>query len=99
MELAEKVQRSIALQYSNGKCEVCGKDLTTGTWQGAHRIANTKANRAKWGSWVIDNPMNIAIVCSLKCNDKCNIGNNPGKCLQLVNKIVEQEIKRFEVGA
>ena len=95
MNEAEKNQRLIALAKSGNKCEVCGKDLAPSTWQGAHRIANTKANRAKWGNWIIDHPENIAIVCSLKCNHVCNIGYNPGECLRLVQKIVNKELKRF----
>lgn len=78
-----------------GVCEVCGKTLTPSTWQGAHRIANTEANRRKWGSWVIDHPLNIKIVCSLACNHICNIGYNPGECLRLVREIVEKELRKF----
>ena len=95
MNEAEKEQRRMALVTCGGVCEVCGKTLTASTWQGAHRIANTKPNRAKWGSWIIDHPLNIAIVCSLACNQSCNIGNNPGKCLRLVQKIVEKELIKF----
>lgn len=93
MTETEEIQRKIALASSGGVCEVCGKVLTT--WQGAHRIANTKINRKKWGDFVIDHPLNIAIVCSLPCNDKCNIGNNPGKCFELIEKIIQREKKRF----
>lgn len=95
MTRAECHQRVEALMNCGGVCEVCGKQLTTSTWQGAHRIANTSANRAKWGSWIIDHPQNIAIVCSLKCNHVCNIGYNPGECLRLVEKIVKEELKKY----
>ena len=92
---AEITQRQIALATCGGVCEVCGKTLTTSTWQGAHRIANTKPNRAKWGDFIIDHPENIAIVCSLACNQTCNIGNNPGECLRLVKRIVEKELRKY----
>lgn len=95
MNEAEKHQRMVALAKSGGVCEVCGKALTNSTWQGAHRIANTKPNRAKWGDFIIDHPENIAIVCSLKCNHVCNIGYNPGACLRLIKKIVEKELQKF----
>ena len=62
MTEAEKEQRLKALSVCGSVCEVCGKPLTNSTWQGAHRIANTKPNRTKWGSWIIDHPLNIAIV-------------------------------------
>lgn len=95
MNEAEKWQRQKALASSGGVCEICGKTLTPGTWQGAHRIANTMPNRAKFGSWIIDHPMNIAIVCSLACNQVCNIGNNPGKCLDLIQRILNYEKSRW----
>lgn len=86
-------QRQLALSKSGGRCEICGKELEQ--MQGAHRIANTKMNRTKYGSLVIDHPFNIAIVCSLECNQSCNIGNNPGKSLKLAKKIIEYELKRY----
>lgn len=91
----EKEQRMVKLACCGGVCEVCGKTLTNRTWQGAHRIANTKPNRAKWGDFIIDHPENIAIVCSLACNQVCNIGNNPGECLRLVQKIVTKELRKY----
>ena len=96
MNEAETRQRKMALAVSGGVCEVCGKTLTSSTWQGAHRIANTKPNRAKWGDFVIDHPENIAIVCSLACNQVCNIGYNPGACLRLVQKIVNKELQKYK---
>ena len=74
------------------------KTLTTSTWQGAHRIANTKPNRAKWGNFVIDHPLNIAIVCSLKCNQVCNIGYDEGACLRLVQRIAKRELMKVPGG-
>ena len=94
MTEAEKTQRLTALSTCGGVCEVCGKPLSN--WQGAHRIANTKANRKKWGDVIIDHPLNIAIVCSLKCNDKCNIGNKPGDCYRLALKIITKELGGFD---
>lgn len=99
MNEAERRQRVEALSVCGGVCEVCGKTLTAGTWQGAHRIANTKTNRAKWGNFIIDHPLNIAIVCSLACNHVCNIGYNEGACLQLAKKIIERELTRFPAEA
>lgn len=91
MTEVQKNQRKMALATSGGFCEICGKTLTAGTWQGAHRIANTKMNRQKFGSLVIDHPYNIAIVCSLKCNQVCNIGYNTGACLELLQRILDYE--------
>lgn len=97
MTEAEIEQRKIALAKSGGVCEVCGRTLTPSTWQGAHRIANTQTNRAKWGSWIIDAPENIAIVCSLACNQECNIGFSVRDCLEVVEKVLKREkAKRWE---
>lgn len=94
MTEAEKWQRAVARASSGGICEVCGAPLGTKA-QGAHRIANTKSNRAKYGDLVIDHPLNIAMVCSLACNQVCNIGQDPGKSLRLVEKIIKSELRRF----
>ena len=88
----EKLQRQIALASCGNVCEICGQTLTT--WQGAHKIANTKSNRKKWGDFIIDHPMNIAIVCSLKCNDACNIGYNKAETLNLIEKIIKSEKRK-----
>lgn len=95
MTEAQTEQRRIALATSGGICEVCGKPLIDGQPQGAHRIANTLPNRAKWGSWVIDHPMNIAITCSLACNQSCNIGNNPYKCYELIGRMVKATMQKY----
>lgn len=94
MNEKEIEQRQMALATCGGVCEVCGKSLTPRTWQAAHRIANTKGNRQHWGSWIIDHSKNVAIVCSLVCNDACNIGNNPKACLDLVARILAYEQMR-----
>ena len=98
MTEAEETQRRLALATFGGICEVCGKPLTSSTWQGAHRIANTKANRAKFGDLIMDHPLNIAIVCSLRCNDHCNIGNNPGEAIALARRIYEAENRKYGGG-
>lgn len=91
----QKEQREKAYSRSNGKCYVCGKPLNYGAIQYAHRIANTKPNRNKWGSWIIDHTLNGEMVCSLSCNQSLNIGNNPGECLKLVADITLYEIRQF----
>lgn len=95
MTEAQEFQRRLALAKSGGLCEVCGRPLNEGQPQGAHRIANTEPNRRKWGAWVLDHPLNISMTCSLGCNQACNIGNNPGACLELVGKIVEYEKRKW----
>lgn len=70
------------------RCEVCGKSVRHyGTPQLAHRIARTKANIKRYGREVICHPSNLAPVCSLRCNDACNVGNNPRKAREIVDLI------------
>lgn len=92
----QKQQRQYALATSCGVCAVCGKPLHTVNAQGAHRIANTQANRRKWGALVIDHPLNVAMVCSLKCNDACNIGYRPNEALRLAFTILGVEMRKYE---
>ena len=69
-------------------CCNCGLSIVRWlTSQRAHRIANTKVNRKKYGKHIIDHIDNWAAVCSLRCNDAMNIGNNPVECDKLVLKI------------
>ena len=82
-ELREQIFRD-----ADYRCEVCGKSVYAyGTPQLAHRIAQTKSNIKRYGIQVIHNRLNLAPVCSLKCNDKCNIGNRPEQVKELVEKI------------
>ena len=96
MTEVEKEQRRQALARSGGICPVCGGSINQyGTPQYAHKIANTDTNREKYGSFFIDHFLNGEYVCSLACNSSCNIGNNPGKVLELLADIVIYEIRKF----
>lgn len=92
-----KEQRQYALAISGGVCEVCRKPLTDGQPQGAHRIGNTKANRVKYGDFVIDHRLNMGITCSLKCNGKLDISKDIGKVIKLCKRIYEIEAQKYEV--
>lgn len=88
-------QHEEAVKYSGGVCAVCGKSLNGTAVQYAHKIANTTTNRKKYGSFIIDHPMNGAMVCSLSCNQSMNIGFDKGKCLSLIADILTFEMRRF----
>lgn len=94
MTETQKEQRRQALTRSAGKCAICFQTLGSQR-QFAHKIANTKSNREKYGAFFIDHFLNGGYVCSLKCNDKMNIGNNPEKCLQLIKLICNYELNRY----
>ena len=62
-------ENRIRLMVERGcKCEVCGKPLHLGNLQLAHRIPKSKGYLKKYGKEVIHHPLNLATVCSLKCN-------------------------------
>jgi hypothetical protein len=94
----EKEERQYRYTISGNRCEVCGKSIYEyGSPQIAHCIAQTQTNIAKYGNFFIQHRLNYRAVCSLKCNDACNIGNNPRAILFLLADIVTYELKRFAV--
>lgn len=94
----QKEQRRQALTRSGGQCSVCGGLINRyGTPQYAHKIANTEANRKKYGAFFMDHFLNGEYVCSLACNQACNIGQNKGKVLGLLSDILIYEMKGFRV--
>ena len=96
MTETQEQQRRYALAISGGVCEVCGAPLNDGQPQGAHRIGNTQANRAKFGDLVIDHPLNIGYTCSLGCNAALDISRNTGEVIKLCKKIYEREWLKYE---
>lgn len=95
MTEAQIEQRRYALATSGGVCEACGKPLADGQPQAAHRIGNTKANRAKYGSFVIDHRYNIGYVCSLKCNAALDISKDTGAVITLAKLIYRIEVENY----
>lgn len=89
----ETEQRRIALANGNGFCPICHKPLTQA--QGAHRIANKEMWRKKYGSWVIDSPLNMVIVDSLSCNNSVDVGSSYGKHLEIIADILISEYERM----
>jgi 5-methylcytosine-specific restriction endonuclease McrA len=72
-------------------CQHCGLSIYRhGTPQLAHRIAKSKANLSRYGESVIHHPRALASVCSLYCNSRMNIGNDPGKVAALVDEIRDE---------
>ena len=71
------------------KCEVCGKPLHLGNLQLAHICPATKDYLKKYGKDVIHHPLNLATVCSLKCNDAVLLDpkTHPIEAQELVRKI------------
>jgi hypothetical protein len=89
----ETEQRKIALANGNGFCPICHKPLTQ--VQGAHRIANKEMWRRKYGSWVIDSPLNMVIVDSLSCNNSVDVGSSYGNHLEVIADILIYEYKKM----
>lgn len=66
-----------------GICQGCGEPVPFDRMQLAHRIANTKANRKRWGDKVIDSRANRCVVGSARCNDRMNCGGRPDECARI----------------
>ena len=82
----ERREELFALAYYT--CKVCGHPLHwQGTAQLAHRIAQTKSNIQRYGAHVVHHDKNLVPVCSLRCNDACNIGFNPVAAQELADEI------------
>ena len=58
--------------YHGHTCFICGNPIT----QRAHIISNSKVNRKRYGSEIIDSPLNWLCACSLECNALIDIGKN-----------------------
>ncbi|MGI5076127.1 hypothetical protein E4N71_12040 [Treponema vincentii] len=94
----QEKQRRYALAKSGGVCEVCGQRPLCGALQGAHRIGNTKSNRAKYGDFIIDHILNIGMTCSLRCNGALDISRNEGACIALCKAIYERGALKYQTG-
>ena len=72
-------------------CEVCGNHLDYGNLQLAHRLPKSKGYLKKYGKEVIHHPLNLATVCSLKCNDAVLLDpkTHPIEAQELIEKIKE----------
>ena len=58
----------------------------------AHQIAKSKANLKKYGERIIHHELAMLPVCERpECNDRCNIGNNPGEVAKLLEVIREYD--------
>ena len=79
------------LNRRGSRCEVCGKPVTLESCQLAHRIPKTKRNLKTYGAKVIHHDLNLAVVCSLRCNSAalCNIATNPVEAGWIIKKIRE----------
>lgn len=80
-------EREAIYRRDGGICQTCKKPVAFDAFELAHRIANTKANRRRWGAEIIDHPLNKATTHRGRCNSATNIGGNPGACAELVDRI------------
>lgn len=82
-------QREDLFRAAEWLCVVSGRPLRSGMPQLAHRVARTKARLEKYGSEVIDHPLNLVPVRGLRENDACNIGNRPAEARALLDRIIK----------
>jgi hypothetical protein len=85
-------ERTALYAQARGHCQTCGNPVAFDAFQLAHCIANSKANRRKYGAHIIDHPMNKRVTCPGRCNDAQNCGFDPGKCAAIVREIRESDL-------
>jgi len=80
-------EREAIYDRDKGICQTCHKPVAFDAFELAHRIANTKANRLRWGDAVIDARANKVITHPGRCNSAQNIGGRPEECKALAEEI------------
>jgi hypothetical protein len=82
-------QKLALIERAGGMCDVCGASLTHP--QLAHRIPKFKRYLKRWGKAVIHHPLNLVVVCSLRCNSAVLLdpATNPIEAEKLIGKILE----------
>lgn len=91
MNEKQKEQREKGLARSSGRCFICGKPLSSGQMQYAHRISQKEMYFKKYGSWIIDHTLNGELVCSLSCNQSVDVGSSYGNHLEVIADILINE--------
>lgn len=59
----------------------------------AHRIPKTKANLKKYGERIINHPINLVLVCSLRCNDSVLVGAAKPLTQRAIVEEIEKELE------
>jgi len=90
LEAIEKKQKIIAER--GFRCEVCGKPVSYQTASLAHRIPKAKSYLKRYGEDIIHHRMNLAVVCSLRCNSAVLLDpkTHPIESDELIKKIKEE---------
>lgn len=91
----QRIQREQAYSRSCGVCAVCGKSLSEGQLQYAHKIPQKEMYIKKYGTWVIDNTLNGELVCSLACNQSVDVGSSYGNHLDVIADILIAEFVKM----
>jgi len=85
MEKMEQIHKAYFYQ-----CAKCGEPSN----QLAHIIPKRKTRIKKYSKDVIHHPLNLVPVCSLKCNDSCDIGQSVQAerfLVDLINYVIESK--------
>jgi hypothetical protein len=77
-------ERLYLYNYYDGICQTCGERLGINDFTIAHKIADSKCNRHRFGKWVVNSRANLRPTHRGACNDAQNCGNNPAKSAEIV---------------
>jgi hypothetical protein len=87
---AQEEREAIYLR-DRGICLACRKPVAFVDFEVAHRVADTKSNRRRYGDAVVDHPLNKATTHRGACNDAMNCGFRPAECEAIVRAIEAQD--------
>jgi hypothetical protein len=80
-------ERELLYARDGGKCMACHKPVAFDDFEVAHLIANTIANRKRWGSRIIDSVYNKVITHRGACNSKMNCANKLNECQKIIDLV------------
>lgn len=86
-------ERIFIYERDGGMCRYCHKPVSFQEFECAHIIADAKWARKKYGSCVIDHPMNKACTHPGRCNDGMLITFKTAQANQLADKIRDELMK------
>ena len=94
MNKSLKIYETQILLYerARGLCENCGKPVMFANMQIGHKIPQYKRYIEMYGEDIIHHPLNLAMVCSNRCNDAVLLDpkTHPIEAQELIEKIKEE---------
>lgn len=89
-------ERAAIYRRDHARCQACGHLVAVDSFELAHRIADSVAMRKKYGSAIIDHPLNRCVTHRGACNSAVLVTHNPVAREALVDRIFAEIDKEKE---